>query len=349
MALTGEKHHQINSDKCGKLNVYTMGDDHAEVVILTVHDLGCNHRTFNNLATHQAWTNITKKALWVHVDVPGQEDDAPDLASGFKFPTMQHIAEGLLDVVNTLGIKQCVLLGEGAGANICARFAMLHDDRVLGACLVHCTGTTAGFMEKMKDKIITYRLKQEGMNPTAEHYLETHRFGEDHHPENEEVTRAVELFKQDLKTKINPRNLRLFVETFLVRTPLVDKASDMKINILLATGKNASHNHTVHTLYSALNTSNLSKPEKKTVELLEIDDVANIILEAPDSFGQSFLFFVQGLGKLGHLSSASGRKESLTLRGRTMSMEEADLPKGPESLTKVPGRKTSVPIKPVAE
>jgi len=30
---------------------------------------------------------------------------------------------------------------------------MAHIDRVLGVCLVHCTGTTAGFMESLKDKV----------------------------------------------------------------------------------------------------------------------------------------------------------------------------------------------------
>jgi len=30
---------------------------------------------------------------------------------------------------------------------------MVHIERVLGVCLVHCTGTTAGFMESLKDKV----------------------------------------------------------------------------------------------------------------------------------------------------------------------------------------------------
>jgi len=35
---------------------------------------------------------------------------------------------------------------------------MAHIDRVLGVCLVHCTGTTAGFMESLKDKVFTLAL-----------------------------------------------------------------------------------------------------------------------------------------------------------------------------------------------
>jgi hypothetical protein len=30
---------------------------------------------------------------------------------------------------------------------------MKYDENVLGVCLIQCTGTTAGFMETMKDKV----------------------------------------------------------------------------------------------------------------------------------------------------------------------------------------------------
>ena len=28
-----------------------------------------------------------------------------------------------------------------------------HPERMLGVCLMHCTGTTAGFLESLKDKV----------------------------------------------------------------------------------------------------------------------------------------------------------------------------------------------------
>ena len=30
---------------------------------------------------------------------------------------------------------------------------MVHPGRAQGICLIHCTGTTAGFMESLKDKV----------------------------------------------------------------------------------------------------------------------------------------------------------------------------------------------------
>ena len=66
---------------------------------------------------------------------------------------MQQIADDLIHVVDKFGVKLVIGLGEGAGANILARFGMAHPDRIMGLCLVHCTASTAGVMEHFKDKV----------------------------------------------------------------------------------------------------------------------------------------------------------------------------------------------------
>jgi len=344
MALSGEKHHTVTTKNGITYNVYVSQtiqsqEESPEVNILTFHDLGVNHKVFHAFAIHPDMTKITRKARWIHIDAPGQEDDAPDLGTDIKYPTMQELAEGIVDVLDQLNIQHVVCFGEGAGANVLARFAMKHDTRVLGIVLVHCTGTTAGFMEKLKDRIISYKLKK-GMNPTAEQYLESHRFGTDPNAEHKEsVNDVIEVFKQDLKTKINPKNLRFYVESFLYRTPLVDHAGDLKCRILMTTGSRSSHNHTVHTLYSALNSQ---ITDKGRLEVLEIEGVANVIVEAPQKLARSFQFFLQGIGKISSVSTTDvGRKSSLDYRGRSMSMEEADLPRGADSLSSLAARKSS--------
>lgn len=66
---------------------------------------------------------------------------------------MQQIAEDLVKVLDHFNVKLVVGLGEGAGANILARFGMLYPDRLHGLVLVHCTASTAGVMEHFKDKV----------------------------------------------------------------------------------------------------------------------------------------------------------------------------------------------------
>ena len=94
-----------------------------------------------------------------------------------KYPSLDEIASELINVVDQLNIPQTVIFGEGAGANIACRFAIEHPSRVHGLVLVHPTGTTAGFMEMMKDKLNNWKLIHKGMNPDAEAYLIWHRFG----------------------------------------------------------------------------------------------------------------------------------------------------------------------------
>ena len=60
-------------------------------VFLTVHDIGSNHKEWETLIGHETFEEIKKRAIFVHVDIPGQEDDAEDLPSDFHFPTMQNL------------------------------------------------------------------------------------------------------------------------------------------------------------------------------------------------------------------------------------------------------------------
>ena len=105
------------------------------------------------------------RSTFLHVVLPGQEEGAEDLGEGAKYPSMQDLGEDLDSVLDQLNIQFVVGLGEGAGANILARwkngkwekfvqtksrFGMAHPTRCLGLILVHPTSTPAGVMEQFK-------------------------------------------------------------------------------------------------------------------------------------------------------------------------------------------------------
>lgn len=75
--------------------------------------------------------------------------------ASFQFPDMRTIGHGLAEVLDTLRVSYVIGMGEGAGANIMARFAMDHPQRCLGLILIHCTSTVAGVMEYFRDKVCT--------------------------------------------------------------------------------------------------------------------------------------------------------------------------------------------------
>lgn len=60
---------------------------------------------------------------------------------------MDELAAQLLFVMSHFGLKTIIGFGVGAGANILARFALNHSDKVGALCLINCSSTTSGWME----------------------------------------------------------------------------------------------------------------------------------------------------------------------------------------------------------
>ena len=64
--------------------------------------------------------------------MPGQEPGAEDLHPDFVFPKMGELGLGLVTVLDHLRISRVVGLGDGAGANIIARY-ILRGIRIFSA------------------------------------------------------------------------------------------------------------------------------------------------------------------------------------------------------------------------
>lgn len=331
--------------KCGPIRVFFQGSRTSKIVILTAHDLGCNHNEMISFVSKGCMEQLRNHCSWVHVLIPGQGDGDPDLPADYTFPKMQQFGEAMGEICDALGIKHVVVFGEGAGANILARLAMIRENLVLGAVLIHCTGTSAGIAETLRDRLIGWKLNSMGMNPGAESYLLLHRFGTSKDVTDEiELKHVVENFRNSLRDSINPKNLNKFIMAFMNRTKIIDRKERILCPILFLTGALASHNHTVHRLYGVLRQAALNDPERlKSIELVELDDVANVLQSRPDRVADCLLYFLQGIGLA---STVVSRRMSNTIppspiRGRSLSMEEYDQPKGVSSCIYDKGRKYS--------
>lgn len=62
---------------------------------------------------------------------------------------MDELAEQLLFVLGHFGMKSVIGFGVGAGANILARFALAHPEKVNALCLINCVSTQAGWIDRM--------------------------------------------------------------------------------------------------------------------------------------------------------------------------------------------------------
>lgn len=158
MADSSLHNHVIETERCGPLNVYVQGDIEqarkgdkgSYPVFLTVHDLGKNHHSWLNFVFHPSMNNVRERSVFIHVDLLGQENDAEDLPADKAYPSMQTFGEDLINVLDTLRVKTVIALGDGAGANIIARFMAMHHTRCYGVILINPTATQAKFMEQFK-------------------------------------------------------------------------------------------------------------------------------------------------------------------------------------------------------
>jgi len=343
---------EIELPKCGKVNVFVRGvRSPSEVVVFTVHDIGCNHIEFDDFALDPNVRPLTNRIVWIHLDIPGQSEDDPDLSDDFEFPSMQGVADDLIHAFDQLEVHQAVVIGEGAGANILARFAAAHEDRVLGAVLIHCIGSTAKLLESVQERIISRKLTNKGMHAAAENYLVLHRYGAFKEAKSEQnFLNLIDNFRESLRKTINPRNLTRYINSYMTRDSLIEKIKPIKCPVLFMTGVKASHIHAVRVLHESLVKSMRGRPAQLIkVEFVQIDDCANCLAERPQAVAESLQYFMQGLGLVVCVLNRRQSDAMSTIaytkpRSRTMSMIDHDQPKGVSAYMFDPRRKYSVGV-----
>ncbi|GBM20528.1 Uncharacterized protein ZK1073.1 [Araneus ventricosus] len=167
---------------------------------------------------------------------------------------------------------------------------------------------------------MNWKLQNVGMNPSTEQYLVLHKFGAQLETvENKD--KLIQEFTEKLKKRINPRNLRRYVESYM-------KGMD----VLLVSGGKAAHTQAVLSMYM--------KMDKQKTSFLKVDSAGDVLMEAPEKLAQSLHLFVKGLGFLTSVTLPGVERQKVhqgggiihkTLgavgRRRTLSMEDYDSPR----------------------
>ncbi|XP_034131179.1 exocyst complex component 4 isoform X4 [Drosophila guanche] len=284
--------YNINTEKCGDLTVIVQGDlsqQEKRAVFITVHDLGCNHNSFQEFVSSPCMTEIKERSCFIHVDVPGHADNAEALAEGFPFPSLQSLGEDLVTVLDYLHVKYVIGLGEGAGANVLARFGLAHPSRALGLILINATGSAASVLQSFKSKFISW--KSDEVAQSAESFLMYHKFGhvmEQIVGENPDKDKIVAEYQKRLHRSLNSKNVGLYVKAFMNRKDLTLKGC--KVDVILITGMLSPYASMVEKLHRDV--------EKERVTILKIERAGDVLADAPGKVAQSILLFCKGQGLL---------------------------------------------------
>ncbi|XP_054163662.1 uncharacterized protein ZK1073.1-like [Oppia nitens] len=305
----------------GIVRVHVQGELNAKsgmkAVFLTVHDIGANHCSWREFVSSDSMTEIRNRSLFLHLDVVGQHDGADDVPDD-AFPTIQQMGEQVIpQVLDALDVPLVVGVGEGAGANMLARFGLAHPQRVLGLVLVHLVSSEVGFLETLKDRLFGRRNSQQ---MSSLDIVALHKIGRQ--TDDESARRLLESYGKRVQT-LNARNLQKYVKTYMNRKEILDLRD---LDVLLVTGARSPYCAGVEAIHAKCN--------KTKTSLLKVDDAVDVLSEFPEKLAQNLLLFVKGLGFLTSCPAMADRSDATTLktlgsigRRRTLSMEEYDIPR----------------------
>lgn len=308
-----KKRYTVKTERCGDITIHVQGDvsqQDKRAAFLTVHDLGCNHYAFEDFVNRPCMSDIKERSIFIHVDVPGHEDNAENLPESFQFPSLQQLGEELVTILDFVKVKYVIGLGEGAGANVLARCGLAHPQRIIGLILINCTGSATSVMENFKAKFISWKGKST-VAQSAEDYLVFHKFGHQLMNEtNSDKEKVMSDFLDRLRDCINMNNVRMYVNAFLNRTDLPLK--QYKSDILLITGVLGSYANVVEKLHRDL--------DKNKATLLRIERAGDVLSEAPAKVAHAILLFCKGQGLLTSVT-LPGVERQRTFSGSSLDME----------------------------
>lgn len=300
---------RVPTDK-GDILVAVQGDT-TKPGIVTYHDLGLNYASsFAGFFNFPSMRALLDNFCVYHVNAPGQEEGAPTFPEDYVYPTFDELASQLLFVMSHFNLKTMIGFGVGAGANILARFALAHPDKVGALCLINCSSTAAGWIEWGYQLLNSRNLRTKGMTQSVMDYLMWHHFGRNPEERNLDL---VQLYKSNFERSINPVNLAMFIDSYIKRTDLniartpsgtPQTAASLKMPVLNITGALSPHIDDTVTFNGRL------APEK--TNWMKISDCGLVLEEQPGKLAEAFRLFLQGegyavgaLAKIGKLSRAS--------------------------------------------
>ncbi|XP_062314678.1 protein NDRG3-like isoform X1 [Osmerus eperlanus] len=290
-------------------------------VILTYHDIGLNHKScFNTLFNYEDMQEITHHFAVVHVDAPGQQENAPPFPAGYQYPSMDELSEMLPSVLTHLKVTSVIGIGVGAGAYILSRLALSEPSLVEGLVLINVDPCAKGWMDWAASKL-------SGWTSNLVDIVMGHHFSDEELSDNQEI---VQTYRLHISQDINQDNLALFCYSYNSRRelemerPIVgltdDTANTMRCPSLLVVGDTAPAVDAVVECNSRMN------PTKTT--LLKMADCGGLPqVVQPGKLAEAFKYFVQGMG---YMPTASMTR---LVRSRTHSASSMGSVEGSRSRT----------------
>ncbi|XP_069383716.1 protein NDRG3-like isoform X1 [Paralichthys olivaceus] len=279
--------------------------------ILTYHDIGLNHKScFNSLFNYEDMLEVTQHFSVLHVDAPGQQENAPVFPTGYQYPTMDELAEMLPSVLTQLQVKSVIGIGVGAGAYVLTKLALNEPSLVESLVLINIDPCAKGWMDWAASKL-------SGWTSNLVDIIMGHHFSTDELTENKEI---IQTYRLHISQDIPQDNLVMFYSSYDSRTELQMERPVVGLNestvvtlrcpALLVVGDTSPAVDAVVECNSRLN------PTKTT--LLKMADCGGLPqVVQPGKLAEAFKYFVQGMGYIPHVVFKHLNNQSVPTAGMT--------------------------------
>ncbi|KAM2843910.1 hypothetical protein COP1_026564 [Malus domestica] len=157
------KEHFIRTGR-GSVSVIVYGDQEKPSLI-TYPDLALNHVScFQGLFfCPEAASLLLHNFCIYHISPPGHELGAASICPDDPVPSVDDLADQILEVLNFFGLGAVMCMGVTAGAYILSLFAMKYRERVLGLILVSPLCKAPSWTEWFYNKVMSNMLYFYGM------------------------------------------------------------------------------------------------------------------------------------------------------------------------------------------
>ncbi|XP_009614747.1 protein NDL1 isoform X1 [Nicotiana tabacum] len=159
----GGKEHVVRTG-CGPVSVIVYGDQEKPALI-TYPDLALNHMScFQGLFfCPEAASLLLHYFCIYHISPPGHELGAASICPEDPAPSVDDLADQIVEVLNYFGLRSVMCMGVTAGAYILTLFAIKHRERVLGLILVSPLCRAPSWSEWFYNKVMSNLLYFYGM------------------------------------------------------------------------------------------------------------------------------------------------------------------------------------------
>ncbi|KAK7399031.1 hypothetical protein VNO78_10206 [Psophocarpus tetragonolobus] len=285
----GGKEHHIRTG-CGSVSVIVYGDPDKPALI-TYPDLALNYMScFQGLFfCPEAASLLLHNFCIYHISPPGHELGAAAICSEDPVPSIEDLADQIIEVLNYFGLGAVMCMGVTAGAYILTLFAMKYRERVVGLILVSPLCKAPSWTEWFYNKVMENLLYFYGMCGLLKECLLQRFFSKEIRGNVEVAESEIVQACRKLLSERKRTNVLRFLQAINQRPDITDGLKRLKCRTLIFVGDSSPFHS--EALYMT------SKLDRRYSALVEVQACGSMVTEEqPHAMLLPMEYFFMGYG-----------------------------------------------------